>query len=81
MKEQGQELSALDQLELGPVRTLLHGAISGACAEASTYPFEVLRRMQKLALEAEYVQSAECSRSSKAELAATTGQQQQQQGG
>ncbi|KAI8567235.1 hypothetical protein RHMOL_Rhmol02G0105100 [Rhododendron molle] len=28
MKEQGQELSALDQLELGPVRTLLHGAIS-----------------------------------------------------
>ncbi|KAF7140944.1 hypothetical protein RHSIM_Rhsim06G0082200 [Rhododendron simsii] len=48
MKEQGQELSALDQLELGPVRTLLHGAISGACAEASTYPFEVLRRQLQL---------------------------------
>ncbi|KAE9446845.1 hypothetical protein C3L33_21252, partial [Rhododendron williamsianum] len=48
MKEQGQELSALDQLELGPVRTLLHGAIFGACAEASTYPFEVLRRQLQL---------------------------------
>ncbi|KAF7144397.1 hypothetical protein RHSIM_Rhsim05G0121100 [Rhododendron simsii] len=48
MKEQGQELSALDQLELGPVRTLLHGAISSACAEASAYPFEVLRRQLQL---------------------------------
>ncbi|XP_052203298.1 probable mitochondrial adenine nucleotide transporter BTL3 [Diospyros lotus] len=48
MKQQGQELSALDQLELGPVRTLLHGAISGACAEAATYPFEVVRRQLQL---------------------------------
>ncbi|KAF7115850.1 hypothetical protein RHSIM_Rhsim11G0009000 [Rhododendron simsii] len=48
MKEQGQELSALDQLELGPVRSLLHGGISGACAEASTYPFEVLLRQLQL---------------------------------
>ncbi|KAK6940154.1 Mitochondrial substrate/solute carrier [Dillenia turbinata] len=32
----------LHSFELGPVRTLLFGAISGACAEAATYPFEVL---------------------------------------
>ncbi|XP_019414509.1 PREDICTED: probable mitochondrial adenine nucleotide transporter BTL3 [Lupinus angustifolius] len=44
LNRQGAELSAFDQLELGPVRTLLYGAISGACAEAATYPFEVLRR-------------------------------------
>ncbi|XP_047306974.1 probable mitochondrial adenine nucleotide transporter BTL3 [Impatiens glandulifera] len=48
MKQQGQDLNALAQLELGPVRTLLHGAISGACAEASTYPFEVIRRRLQL---------------------------------
>lgn len=48
MKRQGQELNALDQLELGPIRTLLHGAISGACAEAATYPFEVVRRQLQL---------------------------------
>uniref|UniRef100_A0A0D6RAK9 Mitochondrial adenine nucleotide transporter BTL3 n=1 Tax=Araucaria cunninghamii TaxID=56994 RepID=A0A0D6RAK9_ARACU len=36
--------NALDQLELGPLRTLLYGAIAGACAEAATYPFEVVRR-------------------------------------
>lgn len=39
-----EESNALDQLELGPMRTLLYGAISGACAEAATYPFEVVRR-------------------------------------
>ncbi|XP_059631352.1 probable mitochondrial adenine nucleotide transporter BTL3 [Cornus florida] len=48
MKHQGQELNALDQLELGPMRTLLHGAIAGACAEAATYPFEVVRRQLQL---------------------------------
>ncbi|KAI3460031.1 hypothetical protein Pfo_016694 [Paulownia fortunei] len=48
MKQQDQELNALEQLELGPVRTLLHGAIAGACAEAATYPFEVLRRQLQL---------------------------------
>ncbi|KAL3514143.1 hypothetical protein ACH5RR_026860 [Cinchona calisaya] len=48
MKQQGEELNALDQLELGPIRTLLHGAISGACAEAATYPFEVVRRQLQL---------------------------------
>ncbi|XP_019438533.1 PREDICTED: probable mitochondrial adenine nucleotide transporter BTL3 [Lupinus angustifolius] len=48
LHKQGQELSAFDQLELGPVRTLLYGAIAGACAEAATYPFEVLRRQLQL---------------------------------
>lgn len=44
MSQHGKEMSALDQLELGPVKTLLYGAIAGACAEATTYPFEVVRR-------------------------------------
>ncbi|KAE8693226.1 putative mitochondrial adenine nucleotide transporter BTL3 [Hibiscus syriacus] len=44
MKQGGHELNAFEQLELGPVRTLLYGAISGACSEAATYPFEVVRR-------------------------------------
>ncbi|KAL8130819.1 putative mitochondrial adenine nucleotide transporter BTL3 [Apium graveolens] len=48
MKQQGQELNIWEQLELGPVRTLLHGAISGACAEVATYPFEVVRRHLQL---------------------------------
>lgn len=42
--EGNEESNALDQLELGPLRTLLYGAIAGACAEAATYPFEVVRR-------------------------------------
>lgn len=46
--QNGQELNALDQLELGPIRTLLFGAVAGACAEASTYPFEVVRRRLQL---------------------------------
>ncbi|KAL9234263.1 hypothetical protein vseg_009151 [Gypsophila vaccaria] len=48
MKQQGQELTAFGQLELGPLRTLLYGAISGACAEVATYPFEVLRRRMQM---------------------------------
>ncbi|XP_057765938.1 probable mitochondrial adenine nucleotide transporter BTL3 isoform X1 [Salvia miltiorrhiza] len=48
LKKQHQELNAFEQLELGPVRTLLHGAIAGACAEAATYPFEVVRRQLQL---------------------------------
>ncbi|GAB2278590.1 hypothetical protein Dimus_013268 [Dionaea muscipula] len=48
MKQQGQELSALDQLELGPARTLIYGAIAGACSEAATYPFEVVRRQLQM---------------------------------
>lgn len=48
MKLQGEDLTALGQLELGPLRTLLHGAISGACAEVATYPFEVVRRQLQM---------------------------------
>lgn len=48
MRQQDQELNAFEQLELGPMRTLLHGAIAGACAEAATYPFEVVRRQLQL---------------------------------
>ncbi|XP_068315778.1 probable mitochondrial adenine nucleotide transporter BTL3 [Pyrus communis] len=43
-KQEGDKLNAMEQLELGPVRTLLYGAIAGACSEAATYPFEVVRR-------------------------------------
>ncbi|KAG9451521.1 hypothetical protein H6P81_011486 [Aristolochia fimbriata] len=50
--QEGQELNVLDQLELGPVRTLLYGAIAGACAEAATYPFEVVRRQLQLQVQA-----------------------------
>lgn len=52
MKQQGQELNIFEQLELGPMRTLLHGAIAGACAEAATYPFEVVRRQLQLQVRA-----------------------------
>ncbi|XP_044476014.1 probable mitochondrial adenine nucleotide transporter BTL2 [Mangifera indica] len=48
LNEQEQELTAFDQLELGPIRTLLYGAIAGACAEAATYPFEVVRRQLQM---------------------------------
>ncbi|PPD88380.1 hypothetical protein GOBAR_DD14677 [Gossypium barbadense] len=36
------------RLELGPLRTLLYGAIAGACAKVATYPFEVVRRQLQL---------------------------------
>lgn len=52
MSQQGQELNAFDRLELGPFRTLLYGAISGACAEAATYPFEVVRRQLQMQVQA-----------------------------
>lgn len=52
MSEKGRELNAFDQLELGPIRTLLYGAIAGACAEAATYPFEVVRRRLQLQVQA-----------------------------
>ncbi|XP_020580999.1 probable mitochondrial adenine nucleotide transporter BTL3 [Phalaenopsis equestris] len=52
MNQQGDQLNALDQLELGPTRTLLYGAISGCCAEAATYPFEVVRRQLQLQVQA-----------------------------
>lgn len=50
MKQEGQELNAMEQLELGPSRTLLYGAIAGACSEAATYPFEVVRRQLQMQL-------------------------------
>ncbi|CAK9163249.1 unnamed protein product [Ilex paraguariensis] len=52
MKQQGQQLNALEQLELGPFRTLIYGAIAGACAEAATYPFEVVRRQLQMQVRA-----------------------------
>lgn len=52
MNQQDQELNVLEQLELGPMRTLLHGAIAGACAEVATYPFEVVRRRLQLQVRA-----------------------------
>ncbi|PIA55191.1 hypothetical protein AQUCO_00800133v1 [Aquilegia coerulea] len=52
MNEEGQELNAFDQMELGPMRTLLYGAIAGTCAEAATYPFEVVRRQLQMQVQA-----------------------------
>ncbi|KAM7257877.1 hypothetical protein ACFE04_013618 [Oxalis oulophora] len=52
MKQDGLHLNAFDQLELGPSRTLLYGAIAGACAEFATYPFEVVRRKLQLQVQA-----------------------------
>ncbi|KAF9603925.1 hypothetical protein IFM89_039145 [Coptis chinensis] len=40
------------QMELGPMGTLLYGAIVGTCAEASTYPFEVVRRQLQMQVQA-----------------------------
>nr|ADE76690.1 unknown [Picea sitchensis] len=37
-----------NQTEIGPIRTLLYGAIAGACAETVTYPLEVVRRHLQL---------------------------------
>ena len=48
MKQQVGELNALEQLELGSIRTLMYGAIAGACSEAATYPFEVVRRQLQM---------------------------------
>ncbi|KAK4749392.1 hypothetical protein SAY87_026841 [Trapa incisa] len=48
MKQEGKQLNAMEKLELGPMRTLLYGAIAGACAEAATYPFEVVRRQLQM---------------------------------
>ncbi|CAJ1938109.1 unnamed protein product [Sphenostylis stenocarpa] len=52
MKEGAQELNAMEQLELGPIRTLLYGAIAGCCSEAATYPFEVVRRQLQMQVRA-----------------------------
>lgn len=37
-----------EERELSVVRTLLYGAIAGACAETATYPLEVIRRQLQL---------------------------------
>lgn len=42
-----------NQTEIGPIRTLLYGAIAGACAETVTYPLEVVRRHLQLQATAE----------------------------
>ncbi|XP_057746019.1 probable mitochondrial adenine nucleotide transporter BTL3 [Arachis stenosperma] len=52
MKDEGQGLNALEQLELGTIRTLLYGAIAGCCSEAATYPFEVVRRQLQMQVRA-----------------------------
>ena len=52
MNQQDHGLNAFDQLELGPMRTLLYGAIAGCCAEAATYPFEVIRRQLQMQVQA-----------------------------
>ncbi|CAI0420245.1 unnamed protein product [Linum tenue] len=52
MNQEGQELNAFDQLELGTYRTLLYGAIAGCCSEAATYPFEVVRRQLQMQVRA-----------------------------
>ncbi|MCO5557853.1 hypothetical protein L7F22_011425 [Adiantum nelumboides] len=43
-----EEAGNLGQLEVGPMRTLLFGAIAGICAETATYPFEVVRRQLQM---------------------------------
>ncbi|KAI3691472.1 hypothetical protein L2E82_49833 [Cichorium intybus] len=52
MKEGGPALNALEQMELGTMRTLIYGAVAGCCAEAATYPFEVVRRQLQLQVRA-----------------------------
>ncbi|CAH9070296.1 unnamed protein product [Cuscuta epithymum] len=48
MKEHGEELNALEKMQMGPIRTLMYGAIAGCCSEAATYPFEVVRRQLQM---------------------------------
>lgn len=44
----GENSDNRNQIEIGPIRTLLYGAIAGACAETVTYPLEVVRRHLQL---------------------------------
>lgn len=46
--KQSQGMNALEQLELGPIRTLLYGAIAGALSEITIYPLDVLRKQLQL---------------------------------
>lgn len=57
-QQEGQQVNALDQLELGPLRTLLYGAVAGCCAEAATYPFEVVRRQLQMQVRANKMSAA-----------------------
>ncbi|KAF9596431.1 hypothetical protein IFM89_011260 [Coptis chinensis] len=45
-------LCSHEQMELGPMRTLLYGAIADTFAEAATYPFEVVRRQLQMQVQA-----------------------------
>lgn len=56
--QEGKQVNALDQLELGPLRTLLYGAVAGCCAEAATYPFEVVRRQLQMQVRANKMSAA-----------------------
>nr|XP_019707323.1 LOW QUALITY PROTEIN: probable mitochondrial adenine nucleotide transporter BTL3 [Elaeis guineensis] len=53
-QQQGEDVNALDQLELGPMRTLPSGVIAGACAEAASlpYPFKVVGREIQMQVQA-----------------------------
>ncbi|KAL0686369.1 hypothetical protein Bca4012_053217 [Brassica carinata] len=42
VRQEGDELNAFDQLELGPLRTLLYGAIAGACSEQRVIRLKLL---------------------------------------
>ncbi|XP_042381435.1 probable mitochondrial adenine nucleotide transporter BTL3 [Zingiber officinale] len=57
-QQEGKQVNALDQLELGPLRTLLYGAVAGCCAEAATYPFEVVRRQLQMQVRANKMSAA-----------------------
>ncbi|KAK1265219.1 hypothetical protein QJS04_geneDACA017890 [Acorus gramineus] len=51
-----------DQGELSPLRTLIYGAIAGACAETVTYPLEVVRRQLQLQRAAKLGLGSTCMR-------------------
>ncbi|WZZ37390.1 LOW QUALITY PROTEIN: hypothetical protein YC2023_020791 [Brassica napus] len=46
VRQEGDELNAFDQLELGPLRTLLYGAIAGACSEQRVIRLKLHLQMQ-----------------------------------
>ena len=43
-----EEAAGGGRMEIGVVKTLIYGAVAGACAETVTYPLEVLRRQLQL---------------------------------
>ncbi|KAK1311807.1 hypothetical protein QJS10_CPA07g00310 [Acorus calamus] len=60
-----------DQGELSPLRTLIYGAIAGACAETVTYPLEVVRRQLQLQRAAKLGLGSMCMRLMKKDGVAT----------